>query len=129
METVDKIKKLKENVNQIRSFFNEKLPRWDENRGRYDKVGYGFNQDDRFNACAPISIAFTSKMGVYGDSGCSTQVDLDKDIFNQHFLTYLNKNKKEIMLAIADQIEEEARKLKDKAQLELNAELDKIKEL
>ena len=42
---------------------------------------------------------------------------------------YLNNNKHTIMLAIADSIEKDAISLKGEAEKELQAELDKLKEL
>jgi ElaB/YqjD/DUF883 family membrane-anchored ribosome-binding protein len=65
-------------------------------------------------------------MGIYGNSGCSSQCDLDKDIFGHHLLKYLNANKQTIMLAIADQIEKEAGELKAKAQEELKKAMDEL---
>ena len=129
MENLDKIKKLRRNVVEIRTLCNVKIPRWKEDVRHYDKTGWGFNKDDRFSACKAVPIAFSSHMGTYGDSGCSSQMDLDYEIFSRHLIDYLNKNKQEIMLSIADQIEKEAADLKSKAEAELNTELEKLKEL
>lgn len=129
MQTVEEIKKLRNNANEIRSLFKSKIPKWESDPKYYDKTDYGFNKDPRFNACEAISIAFSSYMGSYGNSGSSTQCSLDKNIFGAHLLKYLNGNKEHIMLAIADSIEREAASLKEKAEKELNAQIESLKEL
>lgn len=129
METVKEIKRLRENANQIYDLFLNKIPRWAKDRKHFDKVGWGFNQDDRFNACETFYVAFSSHMGTYGDSGCSRQCSLDKELFRKHFIKYLNDNKETIMLAIAKQIEDEAKSLKSKAENELQISLQQLSEL
>lgn len=129
MEAVKEIKKLRDNANEIYDLFTSKIPKWSADKKRYDKIGWGFNKDSRFNACNPSSIAFSSHMGTYGDSGCSSQCQLDYEVFNKHLLLYLNRNVEAVMLAIAKQIEVEAQGLKSKAEAELNSQLEKLKEL
>ncbi|WP_157824517.1 hypothetical protein [Flavobacterium sp. ALD4] len=129
MKAFEEIKKLRENVSQIRTLFNVKIPKWEESRKTYDKTGYSFNSDDRFSAFGKIEIWFSSWMGTYGDSGCSDQLRLDKDIFKKHFVSYLNLNRKEIMFAIADSIEKEAKSLKEKAEEEVKSQLSELAEL
>lgn len=126
METVNEIKKLMQNANEIYSLFLRKIPKWKSDSKYYDKVGWGFNLDDRFNACKPVSVAFSSHMGTYGNSGCGRECDLDDKLFREHLVKYLNKNKEVVMLAIADQIKAEAIALKEKATAELTAEMEKI---
>ena len=129
MENLETIKKLRKNAGEIRNLFQNKIPKWKSDPHTYDKTGWGFNKDDRFNACTPISIAFSSHMGTYGDSGCSSECSLSADIFNKHLVDYLNRNKEQIMLSVADSIENEAKTLKEKAESELQAELAKLSEL
>jgi len=129
MKTFEEIKKLRENVSQIRTLFNVKIPKWLTDQKHYDKTGVYFNTDDRFTACGKIEIWFSSWMGTYGDSGCSTQCRLDINVFRKHFVSYLNANRKEIMLAIADSIEKEAKSLKEKAEEEVKAQLSELAEL
>ena len=129
MDTLDEIKKLRQNANSIYALFLQKIPKWKTDTKHYDKTGWGFNDDSRFNACKAASIAFSSHMGTYGDSGCGRQVDLDEKIFEKHLLKYLNANKETVMMAIAKQIELEAKALKEKAESELNEEMNKLKEL
>ncbi len=54
---------------------------------------------------------------------------MDGDVFKIHFLKYLNANKKEIMLSIAESIEKEAKSLKEKAEEEVKAQLSELAEL
>jgi hypothetical protein len=129
MENLKEIKELRRNANNIYELFNQKIPKWETDKKHYDKTGYGFNEDSRFNSCKAAAIAFSSHMGTYGDSGCSRQCDLDENIFQRHLVKYLNRNKKEIMLSIAKQIEQEALTLKSKAENELNSQLEMLNQL
>lgn len=129
MKNLDAIKKLRNNANEIYTLFNILIPKWKADPKHYDKVGWGFCEDTRFNACSPVNISFASYKGVYGDSGCSTQLSLDTEVFSNHLVKYLNDHKEEIMLAIADSIELQAKGLKSEAEKELNEQLEKLKEL
>ncbi len=129
METVSKIKFLRQSSNQIKELFLQKIPKWKSDRKHYDNTGWGFNEDSRFNACKPATISFSSHMGTYGDSGCSSQCDIDEKLFQAHLVKYLNANKEAVMMTIAKQIDEEAKELKDKATLELNTQIEQLKEL
>lgn len=132
METdtaIERIELLKENANSIKDLFLHKIPKWRNDIKFYDKRGWGFNDDDRFNACKPFLISFSSHVGTYGDSGCSRQCDLDEYIFKKHLLKYLNDNVEAIMLKIAEQIQEEAKTFKDKAEKELNQKMKMLENL
>lgn len=128
MKKLDEVKTLRRNVSAIRTFFNASLQKY-KSDSRCDIFNYGFNIDDRFKACQGKTITFDSWAGYFGDSGCSNILSLSSEIFNKHLLKYLNNNKHTIMLAIADSIEKEASSLKGEAEKELQAELDKLKEL
>lgn len=128
MKKLDEVKELRKNVSAIRNFFNMNLQKYKQD-SRCDKFNYGFNLDDRFKACQGKTITFDSWAGYFGDSGCSNIVRLSPEIFNKHLLRYLNNNKHTIMLAIADSIEKDASSLKGEAEKELQAKLDKLKEL
>lgn len=128
MKKLDEVKELRKNVSAIRNFLNATLQKY-KSDSRIDKLDYGFNKDKRFAACNGVTITFDSLVGSFGSSSCSTIVNLSSDIFNKHLLKYLNNNKHTIMLAIADSIEKEASSLKGEAEKELQAELDKLKEL
>lgn len=129
MKNLDEIKKLLNNANEIYSLFNQKIPLWESRPDHYDKVGWGFNDDKRFSASESVPVYFSAYKGVYGDSGCSTQVNLDNKLFYEGLITYLNKNKKEIMLEIAKFLELKAKKLKKDAENELKSELEKLSKL
>jgi len=129
MKILEEIKKLRRNAKEIRDLFLVRIPSWAEYPKTYDKTGWGFNGDDRFKSCSNVQVFFYSLMGTYGNSSCTTQCSLDADVFASHLIKYLNKNQKAIMLAIADQIEDEARSIKEKAENELNQELNSLKEL
>lgn len=128
METVEKIKKLIRNAEQIKDLFNKKIPMWQREPSTYDKTRWGFVQGDfdGWYKDQAITLHFGAWMGTYGDSSTYKQIDLDGDVFKQHFLLYLNKNRKEVMMAVADSIEKEAVLLKEKAQNELNSELSNL---
>lgn len=128
MKKLDEVKELRKNVSAIRNFLNATLQKY-KSDSRIDKLDYGFNKDKRFAACNGVTITFDSLVGSFGSSSCSTIVNLSSDIFNKHLLKYLNNNKHTIMLAIADSIEKDAKSLKGEAERELQAELDKLKEL
>ena len=129
MTALEKIKNLQANSFAIRELFNRKIPHWKTDPKHYDKTGWGFNQDDRFSACKGVLVWFDSHCGVYGNSGCSSQLSLSEPIFHRHLLGYLNTHKKEIMLEIADNIDREALKHKDEAEHSLTEELNKLKKL
>lgn len=131
METVEKIKKLIRNAGQIKDLFNRKIPMWQQEPSTYDKTRWGFVQGDcdGWYKDQAITLHFGAWMGTYGDSSTYKQIDLDGDVFKLHFLQYLNKNRKEIMMAVAELIEKEANSLKEKAQSELGEELSKLQSI
>lgn len=131
MEAVDKIKKLMENVNEIRRLFLQKIPKWKAEPKTYDKTRWGFVEGDNdgwYNS-QTVTLHFGSWCGTYGDSSTYKQIDLDGSIFRNHFMKYLNNNKEQIMMAVADSIEKEAVLLKADAEKELNKQLSKLQEL
>lgn len=127
--TVDQINKLRQEASDIRELFLNLIPKWKANPHHYDKTGWGFNGDSRFSAHRSIPVQFNSHMGTYGSSSCSRQLSLDNNIFERHFLKYLDDHCEEIMLAVADSMEEEARSMKEKAQAELQEKLKSLEEL
>lgn len=130
MENLKKIQRLMNNARNIRRLFLEKIPMWKERPSDYDKTGWGFSSDEsRFSACNPIKITFNSHCGTYGNSGSSTQLDMDTNIFREHLLGYLNRNKEAIMLEIADTIQQEAISLRVMAEKELKDRLDMLNKL
>lgn len=131
MEAVSKIKNLLENVNEIRRLFLQKIPRWKADPATYDKRRWGFTEGegDGYYKGQAIRMHFGAWCGTYGDSSTYKQIDLDGDIFRRHLLKYLNDNQEQIMLAVADSMENEAALLKKEAESELNQQLSKLQEL
>lgn len=131
MTTVETIKKLTNNVNEIRRLFLQKIPTWLKNRKHYDKIRWGFVEGDNqgWYKGQTITVHFGAWCGTYGDSSTYKQIDLDGDVFRKHFLSYLNANKEAIMLAVADSIEAEAKGLKANAQQELTDQMNMLSEL
>lgn len=129
MKNLEQIKRLRKNSDGIKRLFEKKIPAWESDKRTYDKIGWGFNTDSRFKACKGIEVSFDSHMGTYGDSGCSSQLDLDSDIFNSHFLKYLNAHKKEIMLAVASSIDKEAATMVSDAEKELKEQSEYLRRL
>ena len=130
MDVLIEIKKIKDNADQIYTLFNKKIPAWLASPRIYDKVGWGFNGDDRFNACTHAKVAFYSYSGVYGDSSsCSRECHLDNELFQEYLIKYLDKNKEAIMLGIAGLMYEKAKSLKSQAEDQLQKQLDEIKQL
>src|ERR1044072_8719916 len=111
MQNVSKIQRLLNNSNAIIQAFAN-FEKYEKRKDHYDKTGFGFNKDDRFAACKGLGLRVDSWMGVYGDSGCSRQLDLDDDVFNRHLLSVLQKDFKGIMLKVAESIRNEAAGLK-----------------
>lgn len=131
METLEQIKKLLENANEIKSLFEKKIPLWNKNREHYDKTRVGFVEggSNGWYASCETNVHFAAWCGIFGDSSTYKQIDLDGEIFRKHFMKYLNNNKQAIMMEIAESIEREAKELKLKAEGELNEELSKLKQL
>ena len=129
METLKEIKKLQSNAASIKKLFNELIPLWKSDPKTYDKTRWGFTEGNSDGWYPEMRIYFHAWCGTYGDSSTYNQIDYDGDVFKKHFLSYLNNNKQEIMLEIAKSINNEAVKLKEKAQEELQDELNKLIEL
>lgn len=131
MKTFEEIKKLKKSSQSIKTLFKELIPEWSENREIYDKIRLGFVQGGS-NGWYPdneILIHFEAWCGTYGDSSTYNQINIDGDVFKKHFLGYLNKNKMQIMMSIAESIDEEAISLKEKAEEEVKSQLAELAEL
>ena len=128
MKEVENIEKLLSTAKEIRDSID-----WYNNtykkESRYDKIGFGFNQDSRFSACDALTLYVSSWRGVYGDSGCSTIMSVNKEVFNAHLLKVLQADFFPILQRVAESIQAEAVKEKDKALKELQDKLQKINEL
>lgn len=128
LPATEAIKILMENTNEIRRLFLQKIPTWTKDPKEYDKTSWGFeqgNHNDWYKG-QEITLHFGAWCGTYGDSSTYKQISLDGEIFRKHFLNYLNRNKEQIMMALADSIESEAKQLKTEAASELQKEMDKL---
>ena len=130
METAnERINKMRKNASEILNLFNRKIPTWEKDPRQYDKTGYGFNLDSRFMACNPVKITFDSHVGTYGSSSCHTACHLDKDIFEKALLEYMNRNKKDIMLGVADLLIAQSKGLVNEAKEELRKKMAALEAL
>ena len=121
MKNFDQIKKLLSNSREIKDLFERKIPLWKSKKEKYDNTRYGFvagGSDGWYKDCE-INIHFAAWAGTYGDSSTYKEIDLDGEIFKKHFLQYLNLHKQDIMMSIANQIEQEAKSLKLEAEAEI----------
>lgn len=131
MKNFEQIKKLTRNAEAIKTLFNDLIPKWQADPKYYDKTRFGFiegGSNGWFESCESL-IHFEAFCGTYGDSSTYCQISMDGDVFKSHFLKYLNANKKEIMMAIADSIEKEAKSLKEKAEEEVKSQLSELAKL
>ena len=102
---------------------------YDPIKGDCDKIGLGFNLDERFQACLPVKISLDSWQGYYGDSSCKTTITLDKVLFDKYLVGALNASREEIFKMMAYLMENDAKELKDLAVLELEDKLKTINSL
>ena len=131
MENFEQIKKLLRNSKEIRDLFGVKIPMWRAKKDTYDKTRFGFvegGSDGWYTSCE-TNIHFSAWAGTYGDSSTYKQIDLDGDVFKEHFVKYLNLNKEAIMMAIAEQIDQEAKSLKSEAEAELKEQFKILNDL
>jgi hypothetical protein len=91
-----------------------------------DKKGYGFGKDNRF-AAFKISTTFDSWRGYYGQSSCSTILDGFEET-SKFMIEALNVHQKEIFATAARLMREEAAKLTEKAEEELETLREMLEE-
>jgi hypothetical protein len=118
MTKLEELQRLWKNANAIRELFQ-----------KTNRISYEFSSGNSFLACEHIKIALSSQKRIIVKSECKIALLLDRDIFKKHLLLYLNKNKKEIMLSITRQIEEEVLTLKEEALTELKDKIKILEEL
>lgn len=128
MDKVKQIQALQRNANEIHLGF-AKMDEYRKNTKHHDKIGYGFSTDERFQAHNPIKLMVSSHHGTYGDSGCSSIVTFDSDIFNKHLRKVLSNNFEFLMKATADSITEEAKTLKAEALKEIQGQNELVNSL
>lgn len=129
MENLKRIEDLLRASNDLKESINKFKNVYKSDEKRYDKIGFGFNVDDRFKACDGFTLWLSTWKGVYGDSNCSNILSIDKTIFNKHLFNAINKRKWELLKEVIETIETEAVTLKDQALKELNEKLERVNAL
>lgn len=128
MKTVDQIQTLLRDADAIR----DSVHKWKEvytQDSDFDKIGFQFNEDSRFAACDALSLYVSSWKGTYGSSSCSTILDVNRDVFNQHLLKVLRGKFWQLLEETEQSIREEAREHKEAARKELSEKLQTIESL
>lgn len=129
MENLEKIESMLKTSEAIKKAFNS-LDNYAKDRHHHDKVGFTFNEDDRFKTGEPLSLWVSSWHGVYGNSGCSSFFSIpDPKLFNNYLLSVLCSHFRNILEEVAAKIEEDAAKLSEKALTELETKAQLIKNL
>ncbi len=115
-KTLEKVRSLKGAANETRNFWKKY---WEIKAvPSNDKIGAGFNQDDRF-AAFKISLSFDSWCGVYGNSSCGKIFHCDGEIARKHFVAAINKNCELLFKEAAESMMKEAVELHTAATKEL----------
>lgn len=120
-KTIDTIKALRSEANSFAGFhamYSEKYA----SDSSCDKKGYGFEfATDRFVSFS-LNVSFCSHAGYYGNSSCSTIMHVyHTDMVRPFLIKALNIHQKEIFATAARLMREEAGRLTDKAQAEVEA--------
>lgn len=128
MKKFERIKELHKAYTEIEDLFLQKIPNWNKKPEYYDKVRVGFNEGDNdgWYTEQAIKLHFGAWCGTYGDSSTYKEFSIDGVIFKEAFLRYLNRNKQDIMLGIAELIKKDALALKTEAEKEVQAQKDLI---
>lgn len=93
---VNKVKALQEMYCKIRRLFNVSIPLWLSKPKEYDKVSVEFRKGDSngFTPGNEIQIHFAAWLGSFGSSDVYAQLQMDKELWQEYFLMYLNVHKK-----------------------------------
>lgn len=129
MENLKKIEDLLRASNDLKESINKFKNVYKADQKRYDKIGFGFNEDSRFQACEPLKLWLSTWKGVYGDSNCGNILSIDRDIFNKHLFKAIDKRKWELLNEVIETINAEASTLKEQALKELNEKLERVNAL
>lgn len=118
-KTIAKIKSLRRAAAEIGGF-HAMYDATYKNDSRYDKKGYGFGRDDRFRAFH-INTGFDSWKGVYGNSSCGRALHADSTIVEAFFVKAIEAHQRELFATASRLMREEAARLTDAAEAELQA--------
>jgi hypothetical protein len=125
-EAFDKITKLKSHAKSLSGFYERYAKLSAETKN--DKMGEGFNLDDRFTSFS-AKLSFTTWLGTYGNSSCSTLMGLDPDIGRDYLVKAANVHRKLILQTMAELMDADALKLVTEAKAEAESMLAKIAEV
>lgn len=120
------IKELTYSISELKKFATGEGLR--DTTSNIDKLGNGFNVDNRYAMCREHTISFDTYIGYYGNPSCSKQISIDKSIENifwNSFDKYLNEHQDEILLGVAKIMEERLKREKDTIKKEIE-NLNKI---
>lgn len=117
-QNLQRIKELKHNASGLDAF-DEKMATL-RSDSRNDKLGAGFNRDDRFRAFS-VHVGFDSWCGQYGSSSCGRVLHLDDKLVGPAFIKALNQHRALLFSATAEILRREATELTEKAQAEVAA--------
>jgi len=87
---------------------------------RCDKYGMRFGGDSRFSVFN-VSIFLDCHTGYFGNSNCSTLINIDQKLAQSALNAYLNKNMDNVLQEMSKYMAEEAGKITDIARAELEA--------
>jgi hypothetical protein len=119
-KTIDRIKSLRREAEAIGGFHALYAEKYAPDRN-CDKKGYGFSKDDRF-AAFTVNTKFESHKGYFGDSSCYTILSVyDREVVERAFVEALNIHQKELFATAARLMREEAAKLTEQAEKEIEA--------
>jgi len=120
-KTIDTIKALRSEAANFAGFHELYSAKYASD-SHCDKKGYGFEgKTDRF-VSFDLSVSFCTHAGYYGNSSCSTIMHVyHSDLVRPYLIKALNVHQKEIFATVARLMREEAAKLTDKAQAEVEA--------
>ena len=117
----EKVLQLQRSANALKTF----LSNWADyvRDDRCDKKNWGFNIDSRFSSFS-VKVSFDNYHGYYGNSGCSTFLQvLDSEILQRAFLETINSMKFDIIKTMIKLIENTADTERDRIIKELNEEI------
>lgn len=109
--TIEQLRKWNYDIKRLKAFASggaKRVPNAD-----MDKVATGFNCDDRFSMCGKHTLTYDTKIGFFGNSGCTTQISFNEDtykLFWRNFDAYLNEHQDQILMEVAKKMEKEMAK-------------------
>lgn len=120
-KTIDMIKALRSEAATFAGFHNLYSTKYASD-SHCDKKGYGFEvATDRF-VSFNLAVSFCTHAGYYGNSSCSTIMRVrDGNLVRPYLIKALNVHQKEIFATAARLMRDEAARLTDKAQAEVEA--------